>query len=103
VQPSVLLMDEPFGSLDAMTKASLQDELSRVHEQTNATIIFITHDIEEAVYLSDRILIIKGIPGRIGHVIDVALPRPRDQITTKEQPDYLKLRHHVYEAFGKHE
>lgn len=103
VQPEVLLMDEPFGSLDAMTKASLQDELSRVQEQTNATIVFITHDIEEAVYLSDRILIIKGVPGRIGHVIDVDLPRPRNQITTKEQPEYLKLRHRVYEAFGEHD
>lgn len=102
VQPEVLLMDEPFGSLDAMTKASLQDELSRVHEQTNATIVFITHDIEEAVYLSDRILMIKGVPGRIRHEIGVDLPRPRNQITTKEQPEYLKLRHHVYEAFGEH-
>lgn len=103
VQPSVLLMDEPFGALDAMTKASLQDELCRVHEQTNATIVFITHDIEEAVYLSDRILILKGVPGRVGHAIDVDLPRPRHQITTKEMPEYLKLRHRIYEAFGDHD
>lgn len=103
MRPRVLLMDEPFGSLDAMTKSSLQDELHSVHDKTGTTVIFITHDIEEAVYLSDRILILTGRPGGIGYDFKVDLPRPRNQVTTKEQPDYLKLRHEVYEAFGRHD
>ena len=71
MEPEVLLMDEPFGALDAITKSSLQDELLKVQEQTGATIIFITHDVEEAVYLGDRVLALGGIPGRIIDVLDV--------------------------------
>lgn len=97
MRPSSLLMDEPFGSLDAMTKASLQDELQRVHQRTRATIIFVTHDIDEALYLSDRILVLKNTPGTIGHDIAVELPRPRNQVTTKELPEYLRLRRVVYD------
>jgi len=98
MEPSVLLMDEPFGALDAITKNSLQDELLRVQEQTGATIIFITHDVEEAVYLGDRVLALGGIPGRIIEVLDVDLPRPRHQIYTKELPEFLRLRHRAYES-----
>jgi NitT/TauT family transport system ATP-binding protein len=96
LKPSVLLMDEPFGALDAMTKASLQDELLRVQEQTGATIIFITHDVEEAVYLGDRVMALGGIPGQIIDVHDVDLPRPRNQISTRELPEFLRLRHEAY-------
>ncbi|WP_208322005.1 ABC transporter ATP-binding protein [Paramicrobacterium chengjingii] len=98
MEPSVLLMDEPFGALDAITKSSLQDELLRVHEQTGATIIFITHDVEEAVYLGDRVLALGGIPGRVIEIFDVDLPRPRHQIKTKEMPEFLRLRHRAYES-----
>ncbi|MDN3309762.1 ABC transporter ATP-binding protein [Microbacterium oryzae] len=98
MEPQVLLMDEPFGALDAITKTSLQDELLRVQEQTGATIIFITHDVEEAVYLGDRVLALGGIPGRIVDVFDVDLPRPRHQIHTKEMPEFLRLRHQAYES-----
>ena len=98
MEPDVLLMDEPFGALDAITKTSLQDELLRVQEQTGATIIFITHDVEEAVYLGDRVLALGGIPGRIVEVLDVELPRPRHQIRTKEMPEFLRLRHRAYES-----
>lgn len=98
MEPSVLLMDEPFGALDAITKSSLQDELLRVQEQTGATVIFITHDVEEAVYLGDRVLALGGIPGRIIEVLDVDLPRPRHQIETKEMPEFLRLRHRAYES-----
>lgn len=98
VRPDVLLMDEPFGALDAMTKSSMQDELQRLQSATNATVIFVTHDIEEAVYLSDRVLIINGSPATITHEIAIDLPRPRDQISTKESEEYLRLRHEVHQA-----
>ena len=98
LRPSTLLMDEPFGALDAMTKGTLQDELQRVQQRTGATIIFVTHDIDEAVYLSDRILILEGSPATIGHDIKVDLPRPRDQLATKELPDFHRLRRAVYDA-----
>ena len=98
MKPRGLLMDEPFGSLDAMTKASLQDQLQTVHQRTGATIAFVTHDIDEAVFLSDRILILDGSPARIAYDIPVLLPRPRDQLATKEMPEFLRLRRRVYDA-----
>ena len=93
MRPKVLLMDEPFGALDALTKASLQDELLRLKEQTGATILFITHDMDEAVYLSDRVFVIAGTPGRLTLQYDVDLARPRHQIETRELPEYLAARH----------
>lgn len=98
MQPQVLLMDEPFGALDAMTKAQLQDELMSVHQATGATIVFVTHDIEEAAYLSDRVLVLAGTPARVTTEIAVELPRPRNQIETKESQEYLRLRHSAYQA-----
>jgi NitT/TauT family transport system ATP-binding protein len=98
MQPKVLLMDEPFGSVDAMTKAQLQDGLQRVHQLTGTTVVFVTHDIEEAVYLSDRVLVLTGVPARITSEFRVELERPRNQISTKEDPDYLRLRHAIYGA-----
>jgi NitT/TauT family transport system ATP-binding protein len=98
MRPSALLMDEPFGALDAMTKSSLQDELLRVQERTHATVVFVTHDIDEAVYLSDRIVVLEGSPATVGHRVDVDLPRPRDQLATKELPEYMRLRRLVYDA-----
>ena len=100
-KPSVLLMDEPFGALDAMTKQSLQDQLQQVQALTGMTVVFVTHDVEEAVYLSDRVLVLTGRhPASVGHEIAVTLGRPRDQIVTKEEPEFLRLRHRVYEALG---
>jgi len=93
-----MLMDEPFGALDAMTKEQLQDELQSVHKVIGATIVFVTHDIEEAVYLSDRVLVLADTPARITRELEVPLSRPRDQISTKEQADYLRLRHAAYMA-----
>jgi NitT/TauT family transport system ATP-binding protein len=97
MEPAVLLMDEPFGSLDAMTKAALQDQLHHVHLQTGATVVFITHDIEEAVYLSDRILVLAGRPATVANEVAVDLPRNRDQVSTKESAAYLALRHQLYD------
>jgi NitT/TauT family transport system ATP-binding protein len=98
VRPTALLMDEPFGALDAMTKGSLQDELQRVQASTGATVVFVTHDIDEAVYLSDRIVILDGNPATVAHEFQVDLPRPRDQLATKEIPAFHKLRRAVYDA-----
>jgi NitT/TauT family transport system ATP-binding protein len=98
MEPEVLLMDEPFGSVDAMTKAQLQDGLQELHQLTRTTVVFVTHDIEEAVYLSDRVLVMTGSPARITSEFAIDLARPRDQIMTKEQPDYLALRHAIHAA-----
>jgi NitT/TauT family transport system ATP-binding protein len=98
LRPSTLLMDEPFGALDAMTKGALQDELQQVQERTGATVVFVTHDIDEAVYLSDRIVLLEGSPATIGQEFKVDLPRPRDQLATKELPEFHQLRRAVYDA-----
>lgn len=93
LSPQVLLMDEPFGALDAITKASLQDQVLAMQATTGATIVFITHDLEEAIYLSDRVFLISGTPGQLTYEVSVDLPRPRDQIATRELPRYLEIRH----------
>jgi NitT/TauT family transport system ATP-binding protein len=93
VQPSVLLMDEPFGALDAITKAALQDVLLEVQRKTGATIVFVTHDLDEAIYLSDRVVVVSGRPGAITLVVDTELPRTRDQLETRELSRYLAVRH----------
>jgi NitT/TauT family transport system ATP-binding protein len=98
MRPGVLLMDEPFGALDAMTKASLQDELLKVKARTGATIVFITHDIDEAIYLSDRVLVIAGTPGTITLETTTDLPGQRDQLATRELPQFLRVRHLLGEA-----
>ncbi len=95
---AVLLMDEPFGALDAITKASLQDVLLGVQQQTGATVVFITHDLDEAIYLSDRVLVLTGRPGEITADVTTELPRPRDQLATRELRQYLELRHMLGEA-----
>ncbi len=102
LNPSVLLMDEPFAALDAMTKASLQDELLRLRDETGASIVFITHDIEEAVYLGDRVAVLCGAPGTIEATFGVTLPKPRNQIITREAPEFLALRRSIYDAIGGH-
>jgi NitT/TauT family transport system ATP-binding protein len=91
--PRVLLMDEPFGSLDAITRAVLQDVLLDVQKQTDATVVFVTHDLDEAIYLSDRVLVLTGKPGAVTLVIDTEIPRPRDQLATRELTQYLQARH----------
>ena len=93
LEPKVLLMDEPFGALDAITKAALQDVLLNVQRQTDTTIVFITHDLDEAIYLSDRVLVMTGTPGAITLDVDTEIPRPRDQLATRELPQYLRVRH----------
>ena len=97
LQPKVLLMDEPFGALDAMTKSKLQDELRNIQRSTGATIVFITHDVDEAVYLGDRVVLLAGPPGTIAWELRPGLPPERNQISTKELPEYLHARHALLE------
>jgi NitT/TauT family transport system ATP-binding protein len=95
-QPSILLMDEPFASVDAQTRADLEDLVLRVREQYGITILFVTHDIDESVYLSDRIVVLTHAPTVVKEVLPVELPSPRDQIATKELAEFTQLRAHVY-------
>jgi NitT/TauT family transport system ATP-binding protein len=97
-EAEMVLMDEPFGALDAMTKAGLQDEILRVHSQTGTTFVFITHDIEEAVYLGDRVVVLAGPPGRIHKEVPILLPRPRDQIRTRQSAEFLRYRAEIHDA-----
>jgi NitT/TauT family transport system ATP-binding protein len=96
LQPKMLLMDEPFGALDAITRQNLQDEVARLVKETGMTVIFITHDIEEATYLGDRVVAMESRPGRISAVLDINLPRPRDQLTTREDDGFLAYRHQLF-------
>ena len=95
-QPSILLMDEPFASVDAQTRGDLEDLVLRVRGEFGITILFVTHDIDESVYLSDRIVVLTHSPTEVKEVIPVGLPRPRDQLATKELPEFARLRAHVY-------
>ena len=97
-RPEILLLDEPFASVDALTRAELQDLVLRLHEHTEkgVTIVHVTHDIDEAVYLADRVLVISGAPGRIVASIDVELPRPREQTETRSSSRFLSLRNEIH-------
>jgi NitT/TauT family transport system ATP-binding protein len=95
-QPQILLMDEPFASVDAQTRADLEDLILDVRDRYDVTILFVTHDIDESVYLSDRIVVLGPSPTAVKEILDVQLPRPRDQVDTKELPDFAHLRAHVY-------
>jgi NitT/TauT family transport system ATP-binding protein len=95
-QPQILLMDEPFASVDAQTRGDLEDLVLQVRDEFGITILFVTHDIDESVYLSDRVVVLTHSPTEVKEVIPVALPRPRDQIATKELAEFARLRAHVY-------
>ncbi|NNM68744.1 MAG: ABC transporter ATP-binding protein [Gallionella sp.] len=98
MQPKVLLMDEPFGALDALTRAHLQDELMKIVASTNSTVAMVTHDVDEAVLLSDRIVMMSNGPAAIiGDILAVDLPRPRDRLALAADPRYHRLRGQVLE------
>ena len=93
MEPKVLLMDEPFGALDALTRAHLQDELLKIVTRTQSTVVMVTHDVDEAVLLSDRIVMMTNGPAAtIGEVLDVPLARPRDRVALAEDPAYMHCR-----------
>ncbi|MEZ5528666.1 MAG: ABC transporter ATP-binding protein [Porticoccaceae bacterium] len=96
MQPKVLLMDEPFGALDALTRAHLQDSLMEIQAQLGNTVIMITHDVDEAVLLSDRIVMMTNGPAAtVGEILEVKLPRPRDRLALAEDPDFIHYRQQV--------
>lgn len=100
-QPQVLLMDEPFGSLDALTRIELEDTLLELWERLRSTILFVTHDIDEAVYLSDRVHVLSRRPARVIADAEVDLPRPRDHLLTREDPRFIRLRHRIFELISQ--
>jgi NitT/TauT family transport system ATP-binding protein len=106
-EPRVMLMDEPFGALDAMTRQTLQDEIARLAGEHGITTVFITHDLEEAIYLGDRVVALASNPGRVVETLEVGLKRPRDQLTTREDPLFLAHRHRLFQlllpAMKQHE
>jgi len=98
MEPKVLLLDEPFGALDALTRAHLQDSVMAIHQKLRNTVLMITHDVDEAVLLSDRIVMMTNGPAaRIGETLEVPLPRPRRRLELSANPTYLKCRQRVLE------
>ena len=101
--PETILMDEPFGALDAMTKEMMQEELIRIWEGSKKTIVFVTHDIEEALFLADRIVVVQHIKnGGEAEIIDVPFPRPRT-VELKENPEFQKVRRKTIDLLKKYE
>ncbi|MBU0653850.1 MAG: ABC transporter ATP-binding protein [Gammaproteobacteria bacterium] len=108
MEPQVLLLDEPFGALDALTRAHLQDSMMEIQSTLGNTVIMITHDVDEAVLLSDRIVMMTNGPAAtVGEILDVNLPRPRNRVEMAEMPEYIRCRHAVlqflYERHGRKE
>jgi NitT/TauT family transport system ATP-binding protein len=99
-EPQVLLMDEPFGSLDALTRLELEDTLLKLWAELSTTILFITHDIEEAIYLSDRIWVLSRRPSHILQELTIGLPRPRNQVQTRAEPRFMEIRNDIYRQIG---
>ena len=102
-RPEVLLMDEPFSALDALSRESLQDLLVKIWQELKLTVVFVTHDIAEAIYLSDKIYVLSSAPSTILTVVNVDIPRPREQVATRELPEFLSLRRSLYDVvIGTH-
>ena len=98
INPAVLLMDEPFGALDAQTREVMQEELLRILETEKKTMMFVTHSIDEAILLGDRIAMMSCRPGRIREILDVEIPRPRKINFVRSHPRYMKLRNFIWES-----
>src|SRR5207244_4945263 len=100
-RPKILLMDEPFSALDAMMRVELQDLLLKLWRDLGLTILFVTHDLDEALYLGQRVIMLSASPGRVAEILDVPLPYPRNQVQTRREPVYLELREHLYNLMVK--
>jgi len=99
-EPEVLLMDEPFGSLDALTRLELEDTLLRLWEELGTTILFITHDIEEAIYLSDRVWVLSRRPSQIVEELRIDFSRPRSQVATRAEARFMEIRNQIYQRIS---
>jgi ABC-type nitrate/sulfonate/bicarbonate transport system ATPase subunit len=97
-KPEILLMDEPFGAVDAQTREQLQEELLKIWAQTENTVVFVTHSIDEAIYLSDRVVVMQARPGRIKEEVAIDLPRPRWEGDIKADPRFAQLRAHLRDS-----
>ncbi|WP_052193846.1 ABC transporter ATP-binding protein [Microbacterium sp. ZOR0019] len=97
-EPRILLMDEPLGAVDALTREVMRDEIEKLIEATGKTVLFITHSIEEAILLGDRIVVFKSHPGAIKEIITTDIPRPRSERSVQHDPRFLELRDHLWEA-----
>jgi NitT/TauT family transport system ATP-binding protein len=97
-RPEILLMDEPFSALDAMMRVELQDLLLWLWREFGFTILFVTHDLDEALYLAQRVIVLSASPGTVAEVVDVPLPYPRNQVETRRDAIYLELREHLYRS-----
>ncbi|MCU1546879.1 MAG: transporter related protein, partial [Homoserinimonas sp.] len=95
-KPEILLMDEPFGAVDAMTREAMQAEFEKIIAETGQTVVFITHSIDEAVTLGDRVIVISSRPGKIKEIVDVDLPRSRFDEEVKRNPRFTELREHIW-------
>jgi len=95
-RPELLLMDEPFSALDAMMRVELQDLLLKLWSEIGLTILFVTHDLDEALYLARRVIVMSASPGMVADVVEVPLPYPRNQVQTRSEPTYLHLRERLY-------
>ena len=100
VKPEVLLMDEPFGALDAQTRTQLQTELLKTWESERKTCFFITHDVDEAIILAQRVIVMSARPGRIKDIVNIDIPYPRDQ-ETKMSPRFMELKNHIWRNIWK--
>jgi NitT/TauT family transport system ATP-binding protein len=100
-QPEILLMDEPFASVDAQTRADLEDLVLELRRRYGVTVVFVTHDIDESVYLGDRVIVLTPAPTTVQEICEVALPEPRDQVETKELPEFARLRAHVFRSIKR--
>jgi NitT/TauT family transport system ATP-binding protein len=100
-EPHILLMDEPFAAVDAQTRADLEDLVRSLWHRLGVTVLFVTHDIDESVYLAQRVFVLSGRPTEVLDEVEVTLPDERDQLTTRSDPEFARLRGHVYEQVQK--
>ena len=101
VEPQILLMDEPFGALDTHTKIDMHEVLLRIWEREQQTVLFVTHDLGEALTLADRIILFSARPGMIKDMFEVDFPRPRDAVKVRETPEYAELFQHIWHSLGE--
>lgn len=100
-EPVILLMDEPFGAVDAMTREVMRNELDRIISETGKTVVFITHSVDEAILLGDRVVVFTTRPGRINEILPVHLPRPRYEYDARAEHEFVELREHAWDVLGK--
>jgi NitT/TauT family transport system ATP-binding protein len=100
IEPRILLMDEPFAAVDLITRELMQDELSRVISETKQTVVFVTHSVDEALILGDRVVVMTGRPGKVKRVVPVDLPKPRSERGLRSSPEYLRLREQIWQELA---